>query len=62
MSIDKNEVIRIKGEIESSYKGGAKMVRIRTDAYEQIAKHCKENDISIVKFVNVAALEKLLES
>lgn len=60
MSIDKNEMEKVKKELENSYEGGSTSVRVRNDVYKMVADELENKKISITKFVTIATLEKLI--
>lgn len=60
MSIDINELDRVKNEIRNSYEGGSTSVRVRNDVYSVVAKVAKKQKTSIIKFVTIAVIEKII--
>jgi len=60
MSIDKTELERVKSEIKNSYDGGSTSVRVRNDVYSSVAEVAKKQKISIIKFVTIAVIEKII--
>lgn len=60
MSIDKKELERIKTEIKNSYEGGSTSVRVRNDVYSSVTEVAKKEKISIIKYVTIAVIEKII--
>ncbi len=60
MSTERNELIRIKEELENSKDIGSTNVRLRNDVHKIVTIRAKKEDKSIVKFVTIAVIEKLL--
>ncbi len=60
MSIDKKELERVKSEIKNAYDGGSTSVRVRNDVYEAVAEVAKKEKISIIKYVTIAVIEKII--
>lgn len=60
MSIDLDELKRIKEEMESTEKKGETNVRVRNDLHCIVKGHVRDTKYSISKFVNLATIEKLI--
>lgn len=60
MSMNKNELKRLKEEIEGKKDISETNVRIRNDVHTCVKEHVKGTGNSITKFVNIATIEKLI--
>lgn len=60
MSIDTEKLIKTKEDIQRTYEGGSTSVRVRNDVYEQLTEVCRRKKISIIKYVTIAIIEKIL--
>lgn len=60
MSMNKNELKKLKNEIEEDKGEGVTNVRLRNDVYFSVKERVKGTKNSITKFVTLAVIEKLI--
>lgn len=60
MSMNKNELKKLKNEIEEDKGDGVTNVRLRNDVYLSVKERVKGTKNSITKFVTLAVIEKLI--